>query len=427
MGLRSYLFGPLAPAPAAPRAMAVTPAEGVLITSPAELEAALRDGNLSSSGAAVTPETAMRVAVVYRCVSLISGVVATLPMQIKRRVDDRTRIDATDAPMWAVLNRRPNRWQKPAQFKRMLEAHVLLRGNAYALKVRDGRGRVSALIPLHPDRVRVEQLDDLSLRYTWTRKDGRQVTFGQDEILHLFKLTFDGFRGVTPITYARESIGAALTMERHGATVFKNGANVSSALKHPKKLTVEAHARLRSDMQEFRSGGARDGETIILEEGMDWVRMGMTAADAQWIEARKLSRSDIGMVFGVPPHMYGDTEKSTSWGTGIEQQTQGFVTFGVEDDFTMWEEGVTADCLDATVDTGLYMRINRGALIKGDLKTRYAAYQIGRNGGWLSKNDIRGLEDMNPIEGGDDYDAPLNSNATVNLGGSGKKDGNDDA
>ncbi|WP_211325924.1 phage portal protein [Hephaestia caeni] len=421
----SFLLG--APPSASPRAMAATPGEGVLITSPADLEAALRDGNLSASGAAVTPETAMRVAVVFRCVSLISGVAATLPMQIKRRVDDRTRVNATDVPMWSVLNRRPNRWQKPAQFKRMMQAHVLLRGNAYALKVRDVRGRVMALIPLHPDRVRVEQLDDLSLRYTWTRKDGRQTAFAQEDILHLFKLTFDGFRGVTPITYARESIGASLTMERHGATVFKNGANVSSALKHPKKLTEEAHARLRADMQEFRTGGARDGETIILEEGMDWVRMGMTAVDAQWIEARKLSRSDIGMVYGVPPHMYGDTEKSTSWGTGIEQQTQGFVTFGVEDDFTMWEEGVTVDCLDAPADDGLYMRIKRGALIKGDIKTRYTAYQIGRNGGWLSKNDIRGLEDMNPIEGGDDYDAPLNSNAAVKIGGGTGKEDDDDA
>src|SRR3546814_8765239 len=115
-------------------------------------------------------------------------------------------------------------------------------------------------------------------------------------------------------------------MTKHGRGMLKNGANVSGTLKMPKGQTLidEAHARLKADMNEFRSGGARDGDVIVLEDGLEFERMALTAEDAQWIEARKFSRSDIAMFFGVPPHMIGDTDKSTSWGTGIEAQTQGF-------------------------------------------------------------------------------------------------------
>jgi HK97 family phage portal protein len=393
--------------PASPRAMA--PDGGVLITTPAELEEALRTGNVSASGQAVTPETAMRVGAVFRCVTLRSGVIATLPFQVKRRVDDRTRVNATDAPLWKVFNRRPNRWQKPHQFKRMMQAHVLVRGNAYALKVFNSRRQVIQLIPLHPDRVEVKQLDDLSLVYLWTRKDGRQMVFAQDEILHLYNLTLDGFRGVTPITYARETIGAALSMEQHGGKVFKNGANVASALKHPKKLSTEAYERLKADMADFRQGGAREGDTIILEEGMDFERMGMSLQDAAWIEGKNYSRVEIAMFFGVPPHMIGHTEGNTKLGSSIDGQTQSFLTFCVEDDLVMWEEGCTADCLNEDTEADLYTKFNRNGLVKGDIKTRGDFYVKMLMWGVYSPNRVLELEDENPREGGDIFYPPPNT------------------
>lgn len=405
MRLLNFLFGP--PPKAAPRA-SVAGDGGLVITSPAELEAALRAGNLSSSGMSVTPETAIRSAVVFRCVALRCGVIATLPAQIKRRIDDRTRENATDAPMWSVLNRRPNQWQKPAQFKRMMQAHVLLRGNAYAMKVKDSRGLVVALVPLHPDRVEPRQRDDLKMEYVWTRKNGTRALFGQDQILHLFGLSFDGIKGVTPITYAREAIGAALAMERHGGTVFRNGANVSSVLKHKKSLSPEAHDRLRADMEDFRTGAARDGGTIILEEDMDFERLGLTAADAQWIEAKNYSRVELAMFFGVPPHMVGHTEGNTKLGSSIEDQTQSFVTFGLEDDLVMWEEGVTVDCLDHRAESDLYMKFNRNGLVKGNLKARWEAYVKALQWGVYSPNRVLELEDENPRDGGDIYYPPPN-------------------
>ncbi len=394
-----------------PRASVQDSGGGLLITSAAELDAALRAGAVSGSGMTVTPDSAMRVAAVYACVRIISGAVATLPLHIKRRVDARTREDASDASIWQLLRRRPNRWQTPSQFRRMLQAHLLLRGNAYAMIVRS-RGTVQALIPLHPDRVEITQGDDLALTFLYTRPDGRRLRLSQDEVLHLVGLTLDGVRGVSPIAYARETIGLALAMEEHGATTFRNGARVSGVLKHPQKLGPEAVANLKAGLEAFRAGGDQEGKHLILEEGMDYARIAMTAEDAQWIESRKFSRTDIAMFFGVPPHMIGDTEKSTSWGTGIEQQSIGFVACTLEDHLTMWEEAIDRDLIGT--DDLLYARFNRAALVKGDIKARWEAYVKGLQWGVWSPNEIRALEDQNPRDGGDVYYPPPNMTATSN-------------
>lgn len=384
---------------------------GVLITDAHQLEEYLREGDATASGATVTPASAMRVAAVYACVRIRTGVPATLPIHVKEKVDAKTRLDRSDHPVAVALRRRPNRWQTPSQFKRMMQAHVMLRGNAYALKVTGiglRKGELLELIPLHPDRVECRQRDDLLLEYIYTHPNGRREVFAQSEIFHLVGLTLDGVHGVSPITYARETIGLSLAMEKAGATVFKNGARPSVALKHPGKLGPEGRANIRSSIDEYRAGGENEGRALILEEGMEIADLAMSAQDAQWIEARKFSRSDIAMFFGVPPHMIGDTEKSTSWGTGIEQQTQGFLTFTAEDDLTMWEEAIDRDLI-ADPRSTLYVRFNRAALVKGDLKSRTSSYVSALQWGWMNPDEIRALEDMNPREdglGGSYYDPP---------------------
>ncbi|WP_367944098.1 phage portal protein [Aquamicrobium sp.] len=240
------------------------------------------------------------------------------------------------------------------------------------------------------------------------------IRLRQDEVFHLVGLTLDGVHGVSAIAYARETIGLSLAMEDHGATTFRNGARVSGVLKHPNKLGPEAVAHLKAGLEEFRSGGEQEGKNLILEEGMDYARIAMTAEDAQWIESRKFSRTDIAMFFGVPPHMIGDTEKSTSWGTGIEQQSIGFVAYTLEDHLTMWEEAINRDLIGA--DDMLYARFNRAALVKGDIKARWEAYVKGLQWGVYSPNEIRALEDQNPREGGDIFYPPPNT-AGVPAGG----------
>ena len=407
MGLWSRIFGGSASRTPEPRAAVQSAGGGVVVTTSEQLEEVLRSGNATASGVRVTPEKAMRAAAVYACVRIRSGVPANMPLHIKRRIDQRTREDASDHPLWSIFSRRPNRWQTPSQFKRMMTAHLLLRGNAYALIVRS-RGAVKELIPLHPDRVECKQADSLALEYTYTRKDGRRIVLPQAEVFHLVGLTLDGVHGVSVITYARETIGLSLAQEDHGATVFKNGARVSMVLSHKGKLGKEGVENLRSSLDEFRAGGEKEGKALILEEDMKADKLAMTSEDAQWIESRKFSRSDIAMFFGVPPHMIGDTEKSTSWGTGIASQTQGFVTFCAEDDLTTWEETINRD-LVAETDKDIYARFNRASLVKGDIKMRWEAHVKALQWGVMSPNEVRALEDLNPREGGDIYYPPPNT------------------
>lgn len=404
-----------------PLAQSIVPDAGILISTPAELEAALR-GEAGMTGEVVTPETAMRVAAVFGCIRLIAGKVATLPIDVKRRVDDRTRIDASDHAVAQLLRRKPNRWQRPAQFKRMMQAHVLLRGDGFALKSKS-RGEVRELIPIHPDRVTVRQLDSLELEYTVTRKNGTQIKVGQDEMFHLYGLTLNGYSGVTPLTYARETIGQARARDRQVAATFKHGARPSGAVSMPdgKKLTDPAFDRLQRSLDEFRAGGDKDGGVLLLEEGLKWETISLSPTDMQWIEAQKLSRSEICMFFGVPPSMIGDNSGSDSnWGTGLEQKSNGFVAYTLDDHLVMWEEELSA----MIADPAIYARFNRNALVRGDLKARWDAYVKALQWGVYSPNKVLELEDENPREDGDIYYPPPNTAG----GGSGKseKDERDD-
>lgn len=421
--LRNGISGPARAAPArssaSPRAEVISPDGGFTITTMGELEAAIRGTLVASNGVAVTPDTALRAGAVFGCVRVLCGPPATLPFQVKRRVDDRTRANASDTRIWSILNRKPNSWQKPAVFKRMLTAHVILRGNGYALKVKATRGGIQQLIPLHPDRVEPVQNDDLTVDYKWTRKNGTQIVVPGADMLHLMLFTFDGIKGVTPITYARETIALSLGMDRHMGKIAANGARASGVLKSPNSLSDPAYEKLKKSLDEYRAGGDKEGEIMLLEEGLEYQQIGLSPEDMEWIEGRKLSRSEICMFLGVPPSMIGDNSGSDSnWGTGIEQKVNGFLAFTEEDYLTMWEEGINLDCLDSD---DLYAKFNRAALVKSDIKARWDAYVKALQWGVMSPNEVREKEDMNPRDGGDIYYPPPNT-----AGKSGDKENDDE-
>jgi len=397
-----------------PRAATQGKDGGRSITSSNELADAIRHASVGSiAGPIVTPQSAMRAGAVYACVRLISGALANLPIHVKKRVDEKTRMDLSEHPVWSIVRRKPNQWQTPSQFKRMLQAHLLLRGNAFGLIVRS-RGIVVAVLPLDPDRMEVKQADDMSLTYIYRRKNGAEVRLKQTEVMHLVGLSLDGVTGVSAITYARETIGLSLAQENHGAKTFKNAARPSIVLKHPGKLGREGLEFLKSSLDQYRQGGDDEGNALILEEGMETHNLSMTAQDAQWIESRRFSRTDIAMFFGVPPHMIGDTEKSTSWGTGIEQQSIGFVTYTLEDYLTTWEETINRDLIDAP---DVYAKFERRALVRGDLKTRTDHDVKMIQWGIYSPNEVRTLEDMNPRADGDVYYDPPNTAGSPSNGG----------
>lgn len=365
-------------------------------------------GAETTAGVTVTESTAMRVAAAWRCVSIISGTIGSLPVDLIRRTSEKERHPATGHPLRRVLTVKPNQWQTPTEFRRLMQAHLLLRGNAYAMKVM-AADRVLALIPIHPDRVQVEQRDDYSLIYRVSRKAGPPVEYRQSDIFHLRGMSLDGVRGLSVLSHMRESLGLALVSERAGAEMMKNGQITGGILKHPGKLSPEAYDRLKASMVERRSGGSQAGSNYLLEEGMDYVSANMTADDMQFLQQRDFQRYDIAMFFGVPPHMLGATEKTTSWGSGIEQQGIGFVTYTLNDWIKIWEDACKRDLIAEREWDTLDLRFYTQGLMRGDAKARWEAHVRGLQWGVVSPNEVRALEDMNPRDDGDVYYPPPNT------------------
>lgn len=361
-------------------------------------ERMLDSGNVSSSGVSITKEKALKVAVAWRCVNIRCTVLSSMPCDLMQRVDERTRKPAVSNPFRNVLTVKPNRWQTPSEFKRLMHARVMLKGNAYAYKRRLGR-EIRELIPLDPDSMEVSQNDDLSLSYAYTGRNGHRVPLTQDDILHLRGLSLDGITGLSVIRQAAESLGVSIQAEKTGAKLLKNGHFRSGFYKHPQRLSDEAYARLKADLSE-KSGADADetGSAALLEEGMDWQAASMNAEEMEFIALRSFTRTDVGMWFEVPPFLYGDTEKSTSWGTGLEQQNIGFLQYTVQKDITIWEDALKRDCLADNPD--LYAHFDTNGFFRLDAATRReyfkAALGSGGSPAWMTPNEVREKEDMPP-------------------------------
>ncbi len=349
----------------------------------------------------------MKVAAVYACVNIISQSLAMVPLVLYKGIDaEGRRLRDENNPLFSMLYSKPNAWQTSFEWRWMMQSHLLLRGNAYSEIVPSGTRGIGQLIPLHPDRVTPFWVnrDQGKIAYKYNDPSGTDRIILAEEMLHLRNLSLDGLIGLTPITLHRESIGLSMVTQEHGARVFSNGAQVGSVLKHPDKLSAEAHARLRKQFEDRYTGNGNAHKTAILEEGMTLDRIALTNEDAQYLETRVFQRQEIASIFRTPLHMIGDLEHATF--SNIEQQSLEFVTFTMLPWVTCWEQAIMRDLLGGA--PGSYVKFVMQMLMRGDTPSRYASYTQGRMWGWLSVNDVRTLEDMDPINGGDVYLTPLN-------------------
>lgn len=357
-------------------------------------------GAVTSAGVPVSAETALKLSVVWACVRLLSETIAALPLVVYRRLDDGGREEATNHPLYDLLHTQPNRFQTAIEFRQMLTAHALLRGNGLARFVEGKRGFVDQMLPLHPDHVQYEYLDDGSLRYKYTRPGKQPEYLLDDEVLHLKGMSFDGKVGVSVITYAREAMGLDLAAEAYGARFFANGAEPRGVIQMQGKASKEAAKNVKESWQEAHSG-ANQHKVAVLEEGMEYKSVGLSNRDSQFLELRTFQAEDECRWFGVPNHMVNLTTKTTSWGSGIESLGIGFVTYTLLPWLKRWEQAITRDLILAP-QTYFVEHVVAG-LLRGDQKARYDAYKIATSIGVMSPNDVRRLENMNPREGGDDY------------------------
>jgi HK97 family phage portal protein len=359
-------------------------------------------GNRSVSGQSVTEQSAMRVAAVYSCVSLIAGTLATLPLHIYQRRGERERQRRDDHPV-AIVFRSPNPNQTRVDFLQQMQAALLLRGNAYAwIQWEPGqRGNIPrALWPLHPDLVDVTQGRDMSLRYEIRRRPEDQPTVvPSEDIFHVRGLSSNGYKGRSVLEDARDVVGIAQATQESAGTFWANGGGPDVVLKHPKVLSDKAKDNIESHWLATYGGNSSQRRAAVIEEGMDVMPLSLTKRDAQFLETRQFQRGEICGMFQVPPHMIGDTEKSTSWGTGIEQQQIGFLQYTLRRWLVTWEQAIWQQFIEA--EGSYYAEFNVDGLLRGDMKTRMDSYAVGIANGVILPNEARARENLPAVEGGD--------------------------
>ena len=219
-------------------------------------------------------------------------------------------------------------------------------------------------------------------------------------------LAEDGVLGLSPIDCMREAVGLALAAEAYGARFYRNDARPGVVLKHPGRLSQEAATRLKESWNQQFAGVHNSHRTAVLEEGMEVITVGMTAEQAQFLETRKFQRSEIAAIFGVPLHKIGDLERATF--SNIEHQAIEVVTDTIRPWAVAWEQALARDLFTEEMHRTHMIAFNLDGLLRGDIESRYRAYATGRQWGWLSANDVREREDMNRIDDGDIYLAPVN-------------------
>lgn len=365
-------------------------------------------GPSTESGVNVTERNALGVPAVYRAIALLSGTVASLPWHAYRDRDDDSRERLRPQPKIAA---KPHPDLTRFEWMELALVHNLSWGNTYFRKLRDGSGLVRELWPIEPSRVKTGRassgekfyaVDTTSLGTVATPLDERAV-FSDEEILHVPGLGYDGVVGLSPIGLARQGIGLAMAAEQFGAKLFGSGNLISGILTTDQKISQEAADTLKARWKAQHSGLAGAHEIGVLGQGTKFQPISLPPEDAQFIESRRFQVSEIARLFGVPPHMLMDTEKSTSWGTGIEQQSLGFVVFTLRPWLSRFEQRLSTLLADES-----YIKFGVEGLLRGDSAARSAFYTSMWNIGAYSTNDIRRLEDAPPVEGGDVRYRPLN-------------------
>jgi len=382
-----------------------TKSGGTKILTSADLADLLGSGGGTSAGVNITPSTAMQCVAVFACVRILGESLGQLPLILYRKTAiGKER--AIDHPLYSVLHDKPNSYQTSFEFRELGMARLNLRGNYYCFINWVGTGkkrRVYELLPL--SSVTVKQNKDWGLEYN-ANIGGKVEAIPPGNIFRVMGLSLDGYTGISPISYAKESIGLSLATEKHGGTIFKNGARPSGTLSHPQTLSDVAAGRIK-ERWNAAHGGSNQSGTAVLEEGLVYSPVSMTNEDAQFLETRKFQKPEIASIFRVPPHMIGDLEKSAF--SNITQQALEFSKYTVLPWARRWEQCITRDLLSQEDrDQGYYVEFLLDGIERADIQTRHSVYRSGINSGIYSPNECRAKENLNPYKGGDTYLRPLN-------------------
>jgi len=366
-------------------------------------------GGKTKAGVAVNEHLARNMPVVYACVNRISNPIASFPVRIYRSKPGGGSEIVEDHPLSRRLGARPNDHMSSRTFRKALQGHALLWGNGYAEIERNTRGQAVNLWPLLPDRTGPRAKDgDFWFE---TNIGGQTHRLDQGDVIHIMDQSHDGYCGISPIQKARQALGLAFAMEEFGAKFFANDAKSGGFLMHPGKLTSRAHSNIRGKDGERKAapenpasilekqGGLENANRVkVLEEGMKFIPTTVSQEDSQFLGSREFQIAEFARIYDVPLVLLQSHEKTTSWGSGIEQLMIGFVTSTIEPWVRAWEQELNWKLFTHEErSAGLYVKFNMNALLRGDMTARAAFYEAMFRMAGLSINQLLALEDMDPI------------------------------
>ncbi|BBF93369.1 phage portal protein [Blastochloris tepida] len=370
-------------------------------------------GPLAISGVVVTSERVLQLGSVQAVLNGLAGTISSLPWMLIRRGGDDSRAPARDHPLFRLLHNRPNRRQTSAEFRDELVRHLAFWRNAYARIIPGDDYAIGGLELIHPDRIaRIER--DVTGRVHYTVNGlgtAPQERLRDDQIWHIRRapLTVDGLRGQTMVETARQVFGRALAVTDYGDLFFANSGQTGGVLKHPGTFKSKEDRDQFLDNWRLSSTGLNRHRDRLLTHGVEYQQLKITNAEAQLLETEKAADVSVFGLWNYPPHLAARLDRATF--SNIEHQSIDFVVHTIGPLITAIEQSATTDLVvQRAEDSGaeLVAEFNIAGLLRGDVLARYRAYAIGRQWGWLSVNDIRRLENQNPIEGGDEYLRPLN-------------------
>lgn len=357
----------------------------------------------AASGVHLSPITAMQVSAVFACVRLIAGAIAAMPIHIyERTAEGRQRVE--DAPLWWLLNEQPTARYTAGSHWESVVTHDLLRGDGFTFIRRGPMGDPRELIPLPWEAVRPDRVTtDSSDRLQYYVQDVRTYGVDQDDMLHFPGFGFNGVRGMSVIQWAaRNAAGNALAMDEYSGRFFANGAHPSIILKAPGKMKDDQITSLQTAFAHKYAGLDNAHRLpLVLTEGLDAKEISLSAEDAQLLEARRFQVVDVARAFGVPPHMIGETSAATSWGTGIEAMSRGFVTYTLQTHLTRIEQELNRKLFRTAKR---FCEFNRDSLLEADTQAQANYFKAALGGpgsgpGWMTPDEIRRLKNMPPKGG----------------------------
>jgi HK97 family phage portal protein len=354
----------------------------------------LLGGHQNDAGIAITERKALTMSAVYRCVTLVSAVTAALPLHTYKD----NSLEKEDSN----LLKNPHPEMTPYELWRCVYTFRALWGNAYLQKIRDSVGRVKELWPIHPERVKVGRARSISLNpsgkiFEVTDEAGKTHPMTSREIMHIPHLGYDGITGVSPVRLATQGIGIALAAEKYGAKLFSSGNLLSGILQTEQRLQKSDAERLQERWSKMVGGMDRAHGVAVLDSGAKFQSLTMPNDDAEMLATRQFQVPEIGRFFGIPPFLLMDTVHSTSWGTGLEQQSQGWVIYDLH---PTWLAPTEQRITKELIPNGTYAKYSLEGLLRGDSSARAAYYTSMWGMGAMSPDEIRELEDRPPIPGG---------------------------